>query len=275
MNTFIDRRENMKNIMKMATLIPLVVILSACGGDKEYDQEVEKGQTAYEKQEFEVAITHLEKAIELEPQEFQARTLVAQVKASYFDALYEKGNEALTRLAFPEAKELFEKAYEVDQVKQPDLLEKKLLAEDLEKKQKQLDQYAKWLEKSTKNINQLSTEWRNASSNLSIGTITIPEFKEKMQIMLNSYQELITSAEEEILNISGELSVIHTNYLNKLQSNHEKSRLVIISTGEQEAKAETILAKGTELNEIQTQHALHKQALKSYAQTQGLLFNEK
>lgn len=270
----IDRSEDMKKVISASVLLSVVLVLSACG-DKEYQTALQEGRTALENKNFELAITKFQKASELEPELTEPKALIESAEAAYFDVLYEKGNEALTLLAFPEAKDLYEKAYALDEVKQPDILEKKLKAEDLEKKQKQLDEYAKWVQKAAKINNQLSTEWRNASSNLSIGTITIPEFKEKMQLMLSTYQELLTSAENEILNISGELSGIHTNYLSKLQNNYEQNRLVIISTGGEEVKIEEVLGKGKDLNDIQSQHLLHIQALKSYAQAQGIVFEEK
>ena len=198
-----------------------------------------------------------------------------KAEATYFDQLYAKGSEALEKLAFTEAKELFDKAYALDEVKQEDILDKKLKAEELEKKQKQLDEYAKWLQEAIKINNQLSSEWRDASSKLSIGTMTVAEFKEKAQGMLETHHELLTSAENEILNISGELSVSHTQYLTKIQSNYEQNRLVIISTGTENVTVEQILKSGVGLDGIQEQQALHIQSLKTYAQSQGIVFNEK
>ena len=263
----------MKNSVKLSALLATVLLLSACGTE-EYDEALQKGSAALEKKDFEVAIAQFQKASELNPELTDPKLKEEQAEAAYFDALYEKGKEAMDALAFTEAKELFMKAYELDEVKQPDILELKLKAEELEKKQKQLDNYSKWVTKSIKTNNQLSTEWRNASSNLSIGTMAIPEFKEKMQSMLSTYQELITSAEKEISNISGELTTLHTGYLNKLQENHELVRHVILSTGSAEAKAEELLSKGYGLSDIQAQQALHVQSLHSYAQAQGIQFNE-
>lgn len=261
----------MKKVIMYGMLISITVFLSACVSS-DFKKSMEDGQEAIDSANFEIAMTHFMKAIELEPAENEARLKLNEARTAQFDLLYNSGVEALEKKAFAEAITLLDSAYALDKTTKPDILDKKMEAQESEKKQKELTAYGKWLSEAAKLNNVLANDWRTSSSNLSIGAININEFKEKMRTSLTSYQKLLESAEKEILTISGDLSVAHTTYLNKIQSNYEQLRLIILETNNKEMKIENILTLGKDLNDILKQQALHIQSLNTYASTNNLIF---
>lgn len=264
----------MKKFGLFAVTLLSVLTLSACGPN-EYKENMKNGEAKLEDKSYEEAIQYFEKAKKIEPKKVEPQQKILSAKDSYFNSLFTLGNTAFEKQEYAEAAELLEKAYELNPTKEETLLDVKTQAEDLNKKQKELDKYMKWLNETTQLNFSILKEWRSASDNVSIGAIKVKDFNEKAKSMLKTSDKLVISSEDQLIELSGELALTHTGYMAKLQENHDQLREAVLETQDPKATPSDVLSMGKNIENIREMQTLHVQSLKSYAQSTGLKFSEK
>lgn len=264
----------MKKIIPLTIMLTTLLILSACGAS-EYKENMKLGEEKLEGKSYEEAIQYFEKAQKADAEKVEPGQRILSANDSYFNSLFALGKEAFEKQQHAEAAELLEKAYAINPTKEESLLGMKVTAEELNKKQKELDSYMKWLgEAAQMNFNILK-EWRTASDNVSIGEIKAKDFGEKAKALLKTSDKLVMSSEDQLANISGDLAATHTAYMANVQENHDQLRLVILEAQKEKVKPNELLALGGNLPKIREMHTLHVQSLKAYAQNLQLNFSEK
>lgn len=118
----------------------------------------------------------------------------------------------------------------------------------------------------------MSQEWRNSSTDLKLGKIQKAEFLERLQQMLGKSEKSLNEGENMLLEVSGELTVVHSDYVKQMNEYYNSVLSTIYAVKTPNKPIEEIVQNGVQLNEIQSQQAIYSQSLKVYAETEGIKY---
>lgn len=262
--------------------IALIFLLSGCSIG-EYKNVMETGQKAFEIGNYNLAIEYFTKATEIKPNDIEAQQKLAKARDMKFTSAIKQGNAAYTEKNYTEALKFYNEAATINNTDEA-LVAIIETSKALSKKQEELEEYIAWLEPIVQKNFSVSNEWKSSMDQLTVGTLTVDEFRVKIENLLPVVNDISREGETKSFELTGEIGNVHSAYVRELNKNHRAVLDIIIAakskiTDEegivQKVSISEILKAGEGLSNIQEQQAAHIRALKTFAANNQLKFDFK
>jgi tetratricopeptide (TPR) repeat protein len=267
----------MKKIGFLIVTMFMILFLVACGNE-EVEKLVKDGDKSLEAEKYDEAIGAYLKAFKLDTKNTDVTAKLLSARKKKFEHVMKEAGKYFEEKDYENASKWYKEGSEVISISEDEMKKAKDKydeSEELIKKQKSFDEYAKWSGEILERYFKVSNEWDSLSTSYRIKGISHKVFKNDLTAPANDMSKIRKEISNKSFDIENDkLLEIHNTFAENATL-HSKELVNVIGSidlKDKEIKRENVLSTQQNLDSIKTQLASYINQLKSFAESDRLKY---